>query len=289
MGKSAAQDENGFPVNLYYCHPYSNEVHIGQQNKFLLSKGVNMRRSILFAFLVGICAAVAHGQTVDELVGKYVKTIGGADKLAAIKAMRQTATFHGGGGFEATVVQEFKRPTMIRQEFSLQGMAQVVAYNGKQGWKIDPFQGKKDAETLGEEELKSIVEDSDMDGPLVNYKEKGNKIEYIGKEDFEGSDVYKLRVTLADGTVKLFYLDTDYYVPIKIETKQTIRGTEIESETILGDYKDVGGVYFPHSIESGPKGSSNKSSITIDKIEINPAIEDSRFTMPRSPMGPKTN
>lgn len=248
-----------------------------------------MRRSLLFALFVSMCSIAAHGQTVDELVASYVKTIGGMDKLQAIKSMRQTATFHGGGGFEATIVEESKRPGMIRQEFNLQGMSQVVAYNGKQGWKIDPFQGKRDAEALGEEELKSIIEDSDFDGPLVNYKEKGNKIEYLGKEDFEGSDVYKLRVTLADGTVKLFFLDSDYYVPIKIETKQTIRGTEIESETILGDYKEDGGVYFAHSLESGPKGSSNRSTVTIDKIEINPAVDDSRFMMPKAPGGPKTN
>ncbi|MBV9242653.1 MAG: outer membrane lipoprotein-sorting protein [Acidobacteria bacterium] len=249
-----------------------------------------MLRSLLFAAALGLaCSMVGNAQTVDELVANYVKTIGGMDKLQSIKSMRQTGTFHGGGGFEASVVEEQQRPGMIREAFSIQGMSQIVAYDGKQGWKIDPFQGKKDAETLGEEELKSIVEDSDFDGPLVNYKEKGNRIEYLGKEDLEGSDVYKLKVTLADGTVKTFYLDTDYYVPIKIETKQTIRGTEIETEAILGDYKQVGGVYFPHSFENGVKGSPNKTSVTIDKIEINPSLSDSLFAMPHTGPGPKVS
>lgn len=247
-----------------------------------------MQRSLLFTLLAVLaCAFAAPAQTVDELVAKYVKTIGGADKLAAIKTIRTTGTFNGGGGFEAQIVQVQKRPNAIREEFILQGMSGITAYDGKQGWKINPFEGKKDAETLGEEELKSIVEDSDFDGPLVDYKAKGNKIEFVGKDDFEGSDVYKLRVTLPDGTVKTFYLDSDYYVPIKIETKQTIRGTEIESETILGDYKEVGGVYFPFSAETGPKGSTNKSSITISKIEINPVLPDSDFTMPRTGAVPR--
>ncbi|HEV7698974.1 MAG TPA: hypothetical protein VGO43_01970 [Pyrinomonadaceae bacterium] len=240
-----------------------------------------MRKVLLFAVMTAVCALGVHGQTVDELLSKYVKTIGGADKLAAIKTMRITGKFMGGGGFEATVLQEAKRPNMIREEFGLQGMSQVNAYDGKQGWKIDPFQGKKDAETLGEDELKSIVEDSDFDGPLFDWKAKGNKIEYEGKEDFEGSDVYKLKVTLANGTVKHYFLDADYYVPIKIETKQTIRGTEVEFETILGDYKEAGGVYFPFSYESGRKGSPNRSTITYEKIEINPVLDDSRFTMPK--------
>src|SRR5437764_13967662 len=111
-------------------------------------------------------------------------------------------------------------------------MTGINAYDGKTGWKVEPWNGKKDAEALGEEELKSIVEDADFDGPLVDYKAKGNRIEFIDKEDFEGSDVYKLKVTLANGTVKWYYLDAEYCIPIKIETKHTTRGTEIESETM---------------------------------------------------------
>jgi outer membrane lipoprotein-sorting protein len=225
----------------------------------------------------------ASAQTVDEIITKYLKTIGGIEKLQAIKTLRSTGKFMAGGGFEATVINENKRPNMVREEFVLQGLTAINAYDGKVGWKINPFAGKKDAELLGEEELKQIVEDSDFDGPLVNYASKGNKIEYEGKEDFEGSDVYKLKVTLANGTVKHYFLDADYYVPIKIETKQINRGTEFETETVLGNYKEVGGVYFPFSIESGAKGSSNKSTIIFEKIEINQTFDDGLFAVPKTP------
>jgi outer membrane lipoprotein-sorting protein len=238
----------------------------------------------MIAVILGLGALGAQAQSVDELIGKYVKTIGGAEKLQAIKSIRYSGKLNGGGGFVATVLQENKRPNMVREEFALQGMAQVLGYDGKVGWIINPFQGKKDAETMGEETMKQIMEDSDFDGPLVDYAKKGNKIEFIGKEDYEGSDTYKLKVTLANGTVKHYFLDTDYYVPIKIETKQTIRGTEFEFETILGDYKEAGGVYFPYSIESGPKGSSNRQVITYERIDVNPTLEDSRFNMPKAPM-----
>jgi outer membrane lipoprotein-sorting protein len=236
--------------------------------------------------MVLFCALSTQAQTADELIGKYVKTIGGMEKLQAIKSWRVHGTFHGGGGFEASVTEEQKRPNMLRQEFGLQGMTQISAYDGKVGWRINPFGGKKDAEVIAADELKLLAEDADIDGPLINYREKGNKVEFEGKDDFDGSDVYKLKVTLPDGTVKRYFLDADYYVPIKIETKQTLRGTEFESETILGDYKEVGGVYFAHSYESGPKGSSNRSSVTYEKIELNPTIDDSRFAMPKAPVKP---
>jgi outer membrane lipoprotein-sorting protein len=240
-----------------------------------------MRRAVFAIACVLFISVSASAQTADEIISKYIQKIGGMEKLQAVKTVRTTAKFLGGGGFEAVIVGESKRPNMVRQDFLLQGFAAINAYDGKVGWKINPFGGKKDAEALSEEEMKQIIEDSDFDGPLIDYAKKGNKVEFVGKEEFEGDDIYKLKVTLANGTVKHYFMDIDYYVPLKIETRQTVRGTEFESETIFGDYKEVGGVYYAFSIESGPKGSSNRSTVNIEKIEINIPIDDSRFAMPK--------
>ena len=239
-----------------------------------------MRRLILSLAVVALTAASASAQTADEIVEKFVKTVGGMDKIQAVKSLRRTGRYNGGGGFEATVVEENERPNLVRQEFIIQGMTGVTAYDGKSGWKIEPWNGKKDAEPLGEEELKGILEDSDLDGPLVNYKQKGNKVEYVGMDQVEGTDAYKLKVTLANGDVRYFYMDTDYYVPIKIEVKRMVRGAEREYETILGDYKEVNGWYLPFSVESGPKGSQFKGKVTYEKIEPNVAIDTARFRQP---------
>ena len=239
-----------------------------------------MRRFLLALAALGVFAVSASAQTADEIVAKFIKTVGGMEKIQAVKSLRRTGKFNGGGGFEAVIVEENKRPNLVRQEFQIQGMTGVTAYDGKTGWKIEPWNGKKDAEPLGEEEMRGIVEDSDLDGPLVNYKEKGVKVEYVGTDEVEGSDTYKLKVTLPSGDVRLYYMDTDYYVPIKIESKRTIRGEEQESETLLGDYKEVNGWYLPFSVESGPKGSQNKAKVTYEKIEANVAIDDSRFLKP---------
>jgi hypothetical protein len=242
-----------------------------------------MRRFLPALFALAaliICAADAPAQTADEIVAKYIKTEGGMDKIEALKSLRRTGRFNGGGGFEAVIVEENKRPGFVRQEFSIQGLTGVTAYDGGKGWKIEPWNGKKDAEPLGEEEMREIVEDSDLEGPLVNYKQKGVRVEYVGTDEVEGSAAYKLKVTRPDGDVFIYYMDADYYVPIKIESKRTIRGEEQESETLLGDYKQVNGWYLPFSVESGPKGSQNKSKVTYDKIEANVAIDDSRFRVP---------
>jgi hypothetical protein len=238
------------------------------------------RLILLIVAGLGFFAMPASAQTAEEIIGKYISTVGGMEKIQAVKMLRRTGKFTGGGGFEAAILIENSRPNMVRKEFSIQGMTGITAYDGKTGWKIEPWEGKKDAELLGEEEKKQILEDSDFDGPLINYKQKGNKVEYVGMEPVEGTDAFKLKVTLENGDVCYYYMDTDYYVPIKIEKKIMVRGAEREYEISLGDYKEVSGWYLPHSIESNSKGSSSRQKVTYEKIEANVSIDVSHFALP---------
>ena len=247
--------------------------------------GGNLRKLLIAAGLA-LFATPLLAQTADEIIAHYIKTIGGADHLQALKSIRRTGKYTGGGGFEAPVSQENRRPNKVREEFTMQGLTGITAYDGKSGWKIEPWNGKKDPEPLGEDELKNIIDDSEFDGPLVNYQQKGNRVEYVGLEPVEGTDSYKLRVTTPNGDVRYYYMDTDYFVPIKIETKRMIRGAEREFETTLGDYKQAGGVYFPYSIEVNVKGSQNRQKYTYDKIETNVSLADSRFARPGSTVIP---
>jgi len=240
-----------------------------------------MRNALLTLIALALVAAPLTAQTADDIIAKYVKTVGGMEKIQAVQTLRRTGKFTGGGGFEAAVLVENKRPNKVREEFSLQGMTGVNAYDGTTGWKIEPWQGKKDPEALSEEEMKQIVEEADFDQPLVNYRQKGNTVEFVGMAEVEGTDAYKLKVTLANGDVRYYYMDTDYYVPIKIEMKRMIRGAEQEFDMSLGDYKEVAGWYLPYSFETGPKGSQERQKITFDKIEANVPMDDGRFKKPR--------
>lgn len=233
-------------------------------------------------FLAGsvLLAAPAAAQTADEIIAKYVVAIGGMDKIKAVHTLRRTGKYVGGGGFEAAVTQENKRSNEVREEFLLQDLVGVNAYDGKSGWKIEPWNGKKDAESLGEEEMKSILEDADFDGPLIDYKQKGYRVRLAGNDDIEGTDVFKLEVAYPNGTTQNYYIDQDTYVPIKIDTKRMVRGAEREYETTVGDYKQVAGWYLPYSIETIVKGSSDKSQVLYEKIEANVTIDDSRFRRP---------
>jgi outer membrane lipoprotein-sorting protein len=190
------------------------------------------------------------------------------------------------GGMEAPMKLEMQRPGRVRMELTIQGLTMVQAYDGKSGWMIVPFTGKTDAEPMPEDQLRSMKEQSDMDGVLVDYKEKGSQVELVGKEELEGTPVYKLKVTRKEGDVSFLYLDAEGFLELKAVNRRTVNGQEVESEVVMSDYKPEAGVLYPHSMEMKMKGgmAANAPSgmtMTFDKIEINPELPASRFDMPK--------
>ncbi|HYC92083.1 MAG TPA: sialidase [Thermoanaerobaculia bacterium] len=238
-----------------------------------------MRRALLAAMLLATTSVAA--QTAEEIISRYIRQSGGMERIQAVRTLRRGGKYVGGGGFEARFQEEHKRPNRVRQEFYFQGMTGVNAWDGSTGWKIEPWGGKKDVEPLSEEETKSIIADADFDGPLVNYQEKGNKVEYLGTEPIEGTDTHKLRVTLAaTGEVRTYYLDSEYHLPIRMDTRRMVRGAEREYETSFGDYKPVNGWYLPHFVETGTKGSPFRAQYIYDTIEANTALANTQFAKP---------
>lgn len=240
-----------------------------------------MLRKILAGLaLAALVAVPASAQTLDEVLASNYKAKGGLDKIKAVQTIKLSGTMTMGPGMEVPFVMEQKRPMMLRMEITFQGMAIVQAYDGKNGWQLNPMQGRKDPEPLPEDAVKQVEEQADFDGPLIDYKAKGSTVELLGKEKVEGSDAYKIKLTLKNGDLRYFYLDADSFLEVRIEGKTKIRGTDLESESTIGDYKDEGGLMMAHAMESGQKGSAQKMKVTITKVELNVPLDAARFKMP---------
>ena len=245
-----------------------------------------MRYLLSLALLLGCGSTVVSAQTAEELVAKNTQAKGGMEKIKATKSLRMRGTMMQ-DAFRAQVGQDAKAPDLLRQNFTLQGMTAVQAYDGKTGWQISPFQGRKDPELLGEDDLRELVEEADFYGPLIDYQAKGNTIAYLGHDTVDGDDVYRLKVTLKNGDIVYYYLDPDTFLEIRTEKQQFIRGSVRETVSDLGSYKQVNGVYYPFSIESGPKNDpSNRSKVTIEQMEANVELPNSEFEMPAAPALP---
>jgi outer membrane lipoprotein-sorting protein len=241
-----------------------------------------MTRKPAFALAALLVAtAGAHAQTADEIIAKHLEARGGKDKIGAVQSARFTGRMGLGQGLEAPVVLTWKRPNMIRMEFTMQGMTGIQAYDGTSGWMVMPFLGKKDPEKMSEDDTKDIAQMADfIEGDLFDYQKKGHTVELLGKEAIEGTETWKLKVTKQDGTVTTMYLDSEAFLEIKSESRRKMRGSEVDIESTSGDYKEVGGLIFAHSYESKQKGAPAGQVITIDKIELGADVKESDFAMP---------
>ena len=244
---------------------------------------------IILGFI--LTSSFSFAQTADEIVAKYVEAIGGKKNWDNVKAVKMTGNIDIGPNMKAPFVMYMKDKVKSRFELEFQGMKMITALNGDSGWKVVPFTGKTDPERMSPEEVKDQKDQADFTSDLYNYKEKGSTVEMISKEDMEGTETFKLKVIKKSGDVAYIYLDATSYLPLKETKKIKMEDKEIESASVPSNYKKVGGIMFPFSIEmrAGDEAGQGQA-MTIDNIEINPVITDDMFVMPvmKSAVAPAT-
>lgn len=226
-------------------------------------------RLALLAGLAGL-SLPAFAITADELVAKNLEARGGADKLRAITSMHIEGKMHLGGGLEAKSESFASGGDKIRFEFSLQGLTAVNAWDGKEAWAIQPFQGRREPQKISADDAKGLILAADMAGPLVDWKAKGSKLEYLGTEDIDGTEAHKLRITFKNGDSQVRYLDPDHFLEIRVEDHMRIRGQEQVNSTDVGEYVQVDGIYFP--FEEG--------QMQVESIELNKPVDAALFAFP---------
>ena len=234
----------------------------------------------VLAFAILVTPVIAAEMTLDEILVASYEARGGLDKIKAVETLKFNGTMMMGPGAETPFSITFKRPQMARMEFELQGMTSIQSYDGETAWMIMPFMGKTDPEVMADDQAKMLKERADFDGPLVDWKEKGHQLELIGLEDVEGTEAYKIKVTMANGDIRYYYLDSEYFITIKTESKTMVQGNEMEVEMTHSDYKEVDGLMFAHSYETKQKGGEHGSYLTIKEIELGLDVDNEFFAMP---------
>ena len=242
-----------------------------------------MRRILAAVLLTALLAPLASAQTVDEIIAKNIAARGGMEKIKAVKSMRMTGKMTMGQGMEAPFTMMMKRPNRSRVEFTIQGMTGVQAFDGKNAWSVMPFAGRKEPEAMSAEESKQMSDQADFDGLLVDYAAKGNKVELLGKDKFEGTDAYKLKVTQPSGNVRVVWIDAETWLELGADGKRTMRGTEVEYKSLMSDYKDAGGgllVAYTMQSQFQTAHGPMTQTMTVDKVELNVAAADTLFDLP---------
>lgn len=241
-----------------------------------------MRRLLpLFLALLYLPASAQNTPTVDEIIAKNIQARGGANKLAAIKTIRATYASEEDGK-PVKLVELQKRPNKLRRNISFAGKTIIYAYDGTAAWQSDS--SAKGPTAAPADLALELKEEADMDGSLVNYKEKGSTIELVGKEKSGAVDVYNLKISLKEGQVRNIYLDAHRFLEVKETGFFEQAGKRVDFVTAYKDYRPVQGVLFPYVIEQ-TTGDEEAQITRLQKLEINVPIADSVFTMSSAAAG----
>ncbi len=233
------------------------------------------KKAIVAAALM-VFAFSSYAQTADEIVTKYITAIGGADNWKKVNSVTSEGTLTVQGA-DVAVTMTVLNGKGMRQNISVMGMTgyQIMTPNG--GWNYMPFNGQQTPEPATEETVKESADQYDTQGALIDYKTKGHSVEYLGKEDVEGTEAHKLKITHKSGKVETMYLDPVSFLAIRTVTKQKANGQETEITTSMSNYKKLPeGILVPMSV-SIPVGPGMNADLTISKVEINKPVDEAIF------------
>jgi outer membrane lipoprotein-sorting protein len=250
-----------------------------------MSRGVEVpgKRLLLLAAVALLAitpvAPATQSPTVDDIVAHYVSARGGLKKIRSIQTLRQKGRATAGADRQAVVTRELKRPGRIRFEFTVQGLTGVYASDGQHGWQVSPFDADMGPKPLPDEVVAEAIEQGDIEGPLVDWKNKGHQVELAGREVVGGRETYKVKLTLKSGAVLYEYLDVKSLYLVRTDSTRQLRGRPVQIETTFGDYRKTSGILFPRLIEVGAVGRPQRLRVVVDQIEVNPPLSDARFEM----------
>ncbi len=236
-------------------------------------------KKILFAFLSFVLVS-AHAQTTDDIIQKFSANMGGLDAFNKITSAKMTGTVSMQGN-DLSLTTQIINGKAMRTDVELQGTAVTNCYYNGKGWKINPFQGATSPTEVTGSELNEFKTQSMLANQLMDYKARGHQVEMQGEEAVEGVKTFKIKLTNKDdGKATTYFISIADYTLIKSVATREMMGQELEVETYYSDLKETGGVKFFMSRSQKINGEEFQV-IKFDKIELNVAIDEKIFAMPK--------
>jgi hypothetical protein len=212
-------------------------------------------------------------QTADEIVAKHISAIGGADNWKKINNMRQEATLSV-QGMDIPVVITALHNKATKQEYTVMGMTGYSIITSEGGWNFNPMQGQTKPEPITQDELKYGKDNLDLQGDFVDYKAKGHAIQLMDKEDIEGVECLKVKLTRKSGNESIFFFDPKTYYIVRTSSKMSANGQEVESVVNMSNYQKLPeGIVIAYTIES----TAVPAPITVTKVIVNGKIDEAVF------------
>lgn len=253
-----------------------------------------MNRKLLLSVVALVSVFAVQAQTADEIIAKYFENTGGIAKWKALQGVKISAKMNQGGmEFPLQIIQ--LKDGRQATSFTVQGLEiKQGVFDGTTLWSTN-FQTKKGEKSDAEATENFKADLGDFPDPFLNYKERGLKVELLGKETVDGSETFKIKLTKkpikVDGketdNIVFYYFDAENFIPLMSETEiKSGQGKGMVAQSKFSDYQEaksefaeVSGIMMPFSMAQGVKGQGSQP-LTINTIELNPKVDAAIFAMP---------
>lgn len=234
-----------------------------------------MTNKFLLAATALFLAFSNFAQSTEEIISKHIEAIGGKSNWEKIKSMRTEGTIKS-QGIEIKIISNQIDRKSSRTDISAMGMNGYQIMTNTEGWMFMPFQGQTKPEAATADDVKAGQNDLDLKDDFLTYALLGKKLENLGKEDIDGTECFKLKLTDVNGSESTYYIDPSNYFIIKETSKITANGQEMENSAIYSNYTKL-----PEGIHIAMNIGSNFGDMEITKVEVNPIIDEAIFTLPK--------
>lgn len=228
-------------------------------------------KNLITLIFIAILSINSFAQTADEIVAKHIEAVGGKENWKKVKSLKMECVMKAQGAEIKTTIVQVNNKAM-RQDIALMGMNGWSILTNTEGWSFMPFSGQTKAEPLTADDVKNAQDGLEIQDEFIAYKEHGKKLEYLGKDDVDGTDCFKLKLIDKNAKETTYFLDADSYYVIKETQKIKANGKEMEETSTFSNYKKLPeGIVYPMNVGSG------FGDAEVTKIEINPVIDESIF------------
>jgi len=233
--------------------------------------------TLLFAAI--FCSLSSSAQTADEIIGKYIKAIGGKEKLTNITSVYTESTLDI-MGMQGTIKTTTLNGKGMRQDMDIMGSIISTCYTDKGGWSMNPMTGSYSAEAMPEQQYNSGKDQINIGGQFLDYSAKGYTAELLGNETVNDINAFKIKITLPDSTSSVYFFDPETFFLIYSIQETDMQGQITTNEITFSDYKDIEGYFMPHKLDMNIAGGQFTMAMNITKVELNNPVDEAIFNMP---------
>lgn len=232
-------------------------------------------------------SATAPGLTAEQIIEKNVAARGGLEAWRKVQTMIWVGHMERPGAPMSSMpfVLQQKRPNKTRFEVTGVGQKSLRIFDGTHGWKVRPASdGSPDVEAYAPQEVRFARGEQVIDGPLIDYQAKGTTVRLEGTEEVDGRKAYRLSLKLASGEHHEVWIDSQTFLDLKyIRTSYSSAGAPGKVSITYGSYKDIGGLQIPSVLEIGTASGKVPDKMVIERIALNPPMDDRVFRRPGRP------